>query len=279
MEELNINNLIVVETLPKIMEKLDVLGEYIDENLKDIDKLECSEETKQLVKNRRTEINNTLKVLDDKRKEIKNKILEPYSIFEEKFNNVAKTKLQNASSMLSEKITEIEDTQKEHKENTLREFAQRQFEANDIQDIVKFEDVGLNITLSASEKSLKEQIVSFAKKIKSEIDTIMLEELKDEIYVEYKKCLNYTQAKQIVLQRHIELENAQKETQKISETNQEETIIENSVNQAIEDNVIIAPQEIKDDEEIIIVTFTIKETRNKLKLLKEFLANNNIKYE
>ena len=41
---------------------------------KDIDILECTEENKQEVKQRRTEINNILKELDDRRKFIKSKI-------------------------------------------------------------------------------------------------------------------------------------------------------------------------------------------------------------
>lgn len=277
MENLDINKLIVVDTLPKIIEQLDILGNYIDEGLKDIDKLECNEENKQIVKKKRTEINNTLKVLEDKRKEIKSKILEPYAVFEDKFNNVAKIKLQNASDTLGNKINEIENSQKEQKTQTLKEFAQRQFESNGIQDIVTFDDIGLNITLSASEKSLKDQIIEFSERIKNELETIMLEEFKDEIMVEYKKCLNYTQAKQIVLQRHKEIEEAQQQREIIENNIQQEKEFEKAVEEF--GGEIITPQEIKDEEEIITVTFTIKETRNKLKLLKEFLVNNNIKYE
>lgn len=279
IKELDVNSLIIVKNLPQIIEQLDVLGEYIDDGLKDIDKLECTEENKQIVKLRRTEINNTLKILEDKRKDIKSKILEPYNLFNEKYENVAKVKLQNASDMLGNKINEIENAQKQEKETMLREFAERRFKANEIQDIVKFEDIGLNITLSASEKSLKDQIVNFAERVRDDLDTILLEEYKDEIFVEYKKCLNYTQAKQIVLQRHKDLENAQNQTQKLNEIAQEEKTIQSAVYDVLEVNGIKAPQEINEDNEILTVTFTIKETRTKLKLLKQFMEENGIIYE
>jgi hypothetical protein len=288
MKELDVNSLVVVETLPKIMEQLDVLGEYIDEGLKDIDKLDCTEENKQFVKKKRAEINNTLKILEDKRKEIKNKILEPYNVFNSKFEDVAKIKLLNASQTLANKINEIENAQKQEKTNMLIEFAERQFVANEIQDVVKFEDIGLNITLSASEKSLKEQVVAFCERVRNDLDTILLEELKDEIFAEYKKCLSYTQAKQIVTQRHKDLEIAKQQSEKLNNAKQEEIKIQSAVFEVINDadDDIKAPQvseiettNLSDKEEMLVVTFTIRETRAKLKLLKQFMIDNDIKYE
>ena len=286
MKDLDVNSLVVVETLPKIMEQLDVLGKYIDEGLKDIDKLDCTEENKQFVKKKHAEINNTLKILEDKRKDIKNKILEPYKVFEDKFDGVAKIKLLNASQTLANKINEIENTQKQEKTNMLVEFANKQFNANEIQGIVKFEDIGLNVTLSASEKSLKEQIVQFCERVRNDLDTILLEELKDEILVEYKKCLNYTQAKQIVLQRYKELELAKEQSEKLNNVKQEEIKIQNAVYEVVNDtqDEIKAPREINsttlsDKDEMLVVTFTIRETREKLRLLKQFMVDNDIKYE
>lgn len=286
MKELDVNSLVVVETLPKIMEQLDVLGKYIDEGLKDIDKLDCTEENKQFVKKKRAEINNTLKILEDKRKDIKNKILEPYKVFEDKFDGVAKIKLLNASQTLANKINEIENAQKQEKTNTLIEFANKQFDANEIQGIVKFEDIGLNVTLSASEKSLKEQIVQFCERVRNDLDTILLEELKDEILVEYKKCLNYTQAKQTVLQRYKELELAKEQSEKLNNVKQEEIKIQNAVYEVVNDtqDEIKAPQEINsttlsDKDEMLVVTFTIRETREKLRLLKQFMEENEIYYK
>lgn len=286
MNEIDVNSLVVVDSLPHIIEQLDTLGKYIDEGLKDIDKLECTEENKQLVKNKRAEINNTLKILEDKRKDIKKKILEPYEAFNSKFEDVAKLKLQNASEMLGNKINEIEIAQKQEKETALREFTERQFKANDIQDIVKFEDIGLNITLSASEKSLKEQVVTFVERIRNDLDTILLEDLRDEILLEYKKCLSYTQAKQTVLTRHKELEQTKAQTDELSIKAQNDSKIQAAVVEVVKEDEIIVPNEVEvnattlsDMDEVIIVTFTIKETRKKLKLLKQFMADNEIDYE
>lgn len=92
-EKLNLNEIVKIEQMPKVFEQLELIGEFIDNQLKDLDKLECTEKNKQDVKSRRTEISNTLNLLEDKRKEIKNKINEPYETFNKKYrrNNKNKT--------------------------------------------------------------------------------------------------------------------------------------------------------------------------------------------
>jgi len=79
--ELNLNEIVKIEQMPKVFEQLELIGSYVDEQLKDLDKLECTDKNKQEVKDKRTVINNTLNMLETKRKEIKNKLNEPYDIF------------------------------------------------------------------------------------------------------------------------------------------------------------------------------------------------------
>ena len=126
MKENNIdlNEIVKIEQMPIVFKQLEKIGALIDETTKDLDKLECTEENKQEVKKRRTEINNTLKVLEDRRKEIKNKLLEPYNVFNAKYENECKTKLEYASNVLKEKIDTIESEQLKEKENEIREFAE-----------------------------------------------------------------------------------------------------------------------------------------------------------
>ena len=67
MEELN--NLVKIEQLPKLIVQTKEIGKMIDTALEGINELECTEDNKIEVKKRRTEINNALKVLEDKRKD------------------------------------------------------------------------------------------------------------------------------------------------------------------------------------------------------------------
>ena len=175
-EKIDVNEIVKIEQMPKVFSQLEKIGEIIKKKTSDLDKLECTEANKQEVKSRRTEINNTLALLEAKKKEIKNKLLEPYNVFEAKYNEECKEKLQNASSILTEKINAIEIQQKLEKEQELREFADEYFSHYMIKDVVKFEDIGLNITLSASIKSLKEQTKAFCERISNDLKLIDLEE-------------------------------------------------------------------------------------------------------
>lgn len=276
MKENNIdlNEIVKIEQMPIVFEQLEKIGTLIEESTKDLDKLECTEENKQEVKKRRTEINNTLKVLEDRRKEIKTKLLEPYNVFNEKYENECKTKLENASNVLKEKIDTIESEQLKEKETELRGFAEQHIISNNIQDIVKFEDIGLNITLSASIKSLKEQILYKIEKIVNDIKLIEQEEYREELLIEYKKNnFDYVDSKIIVNERHRKIDELKKQQEeKIEQEKQEEKIVEK-----VEE--VVAPKEIIEDDEVITVQFTITDTKAKILKLRDYLKENEINYE
>lgn len=275
---LDINSIVKIETLPKIFYQLEVIGQEIDKNLKDLDKLVCTEETKQDVKKRKQEITALKNAMETKRKDIKKQILQDYELFNNKYESEVKDKLITAEVLLNDKIKFIEDQQKLDKENELREFAEEHFKDKGIQDLVTFEKIGLNITLSASMKSLKDQIIMFCEKVADDLDLILLEDMKDEIYVEYKKSLNYTEAKKRVLERKAELEKAQHITQQIEDIKEANEIIIQNVDEikptivnVVEDYEIVG-------EENLEVTFTIVTTEEKIRKLKEFLKNENIEW-
>lgn len=277
MEEFNINEIVRIETMPKVFSQLEMIGKYIDEQIKDIDSLDCTEENKQEVKRRRTEINNTLKVLEDKRKEIKTTLLEPYETFNEKYENECKDKLQQASDLLKNKIDFIEEKQISDKKEELELFAKEYFDLNNIESIVCFDDIGLNITLSSSMKSLKEQIINFCEKIVNDLKLIELEEYKDEILVEYKKNLDFSKSKLEVITRHKMLEDLRKEADKIIQEELEEQKMVEKVEEAVEE--LSTPKEIIEDEDVITCTFTITDTKENIIKVREFMKKEGIKYE
>ena len=272
-ETIDINEIMKIEQMPVVFEQLEKIGALIDERTKDLDKLECTEENKQEVKKRRTEINNTLKILEDRRKEIKTKLLEPYDVFNEKYDNECKNKLENASQLLKTKIDTIEQQQLADKENELRGFAEQYIIINHLEHTLMFEDFPLNITLTASIKSLKEQILAFIEKVKSDLELINMEEYKNEILVEYNKNLDFAKSKMIVIERHKELENIDRDNKTILEQAQQEEKIVEKVEQ------VIAPKEIIEDDEIITVQFTITDTKEKILKLRDYLKENGINYE
>lgn len=280
-EKIDVNEIVKIEQMPKVFSQLEKIGEIIKKKTSDLDKLECTEANKQEVKSRRTEINNTLALLEAKKKEIKNKLLEPYNVFEEKYNKECKEKLQNASSILTEKINTIEVQQKLEKEQELREFADEYFNHYMIKGVVKFEDIGLNITLSASIKSLKEQIKAFCERISNDLIMIDLEEYKNEIVIEYLKNLDFAKSKILVIERHRQLEKIKKREEELKAQQEQEQEVVEKVEEVVEEikpPVEIIDVETQEVEEIFTATFTVKTTKTKLKALKNFMESEEIEY-
>lgn len=273
MEEININEIVKIEQMPKVFSQLEMIGKFIDECVKDIDILPCTEENKNDVKKKRTEINNILKELDDRRKFIKNKILEPYETFNEKYEQECKGKLLSASEILKNKIDTIEEQQKQEKQEELELFAKEYIKVNNLENIMSFDDIPLNITLSASMKSLKEETKRFIEDVANDVELIKLEEYSDEILLEYKKTFDFTKSKLDVLTRHKQLEEIQKQQEERQlQFDEEEKIVEK-----VEE--IVAPKEIIDDEDIITVTFKITDTKENIIKVREYMKKEKINYE
>ena len=272
--KIDVNEIVKIEQMPKVFSQLEMIGTFIDEKIKDIDTLDCTEENKQEVKQRRTEINNILKELDDRRKFIKNKILEPYEMFNDKYEQEGKDKLLSASETLKTKIDAIEEQQKKDKYNELFDFAMEYIAANDLGNFIKFEDIGLNITLSASMKSLKEQIIAFCEKVKQDVELIRMEEYSGEILYSYMNTHNFAQSKMEVIERHKVLDElAKKKTEEDTLKEEQQKVVEKV------EEVLVAPKEIIEDDEIISVTFTINDTKENIVKVREFMKKEGIKYE
>lgn len=272
--ELNINELIKIESLPKIFSQLEDIGSWIDAGLAelDLDNLPVDEEHKQDLKKSRSEINKISDALETKRKEIKSKILEPYEKFEEKYNLEVKNKLKDAEAKLGGAITVIEIKQKQEKENNLRQFFDNYNQDYHFENIFTFEDIGLNITLSASEKSLKDQIVAFFDKVYNDFIAIQNGENAQDVLYEYQhNGFDYVKALNSVNAKLKEIKELEEKLAKKDEIEQvEQTVVQNV------ETLVSAPQEIEQPLECV---FKVYATRTQLKELKQFLQEKGIKYE
>ena len=268
MEEKELNELVIVEQLPVIKQQLQIISDEVDKEIKNALSLDVNEDSVKEVKNARARLNKIKTTMEDKRKQVKNAVLNPYNEFETIYNELVKDKLSKADEELKSKIDTVENTLKQEKENELREFAIQHIKANNLEDIITFEDIGLNITLSASVKSLKEQALAFIQNVFNEVELIKQEEYSDEILLEYKKCKgNYAQCKLNVIERHKQLEemkNKQKETQLMIDE---------------EDKIVEKVEEVLPPKEIITVTFTISDTKDNIIKVREFMKKENIHYE
>ena len=262
-------DLIIVKQLPIIEERLKQLSKEIEEKVEKANGLICTEENKTVVKELRANLNKEFAEFEAQRKEVKQKVLEPYNQFEKAYKENVSDKYKEADKLLKEKIETIENQQKLEKENELKTYFYECRSEHNI-DFIDFGNVGLNITLSASTASLKKQIEEFINKVVSDLELIETQENKAEILVEYKKDLNISRAIKDVIDRKkavLEIEKQRVE----SELEKEKQNIENNLEQLKEQQKL--------NEKIYTITFKVTGTAPRLKQLKDYLIREGYQYE
>ena len=277
-----IKDLIEVKQLPVIEEQLRSVSTVIDERVKNATSLVCTEESVKTIKEIRAELNKDYKEFESKRKLVKEQVLKPYNDFENVYKECISDKFRNADIILKGKIDNVENELKSKKEKEIKDYFEEYKEANNI-DFITYEQARINVTLSASMKSLKEQAKQFIDKIVDDLKLIETQEHKTEILVEYKQTLNVSQAITTVTNRFKAIEEEKKkEEQKVVhiEMNENHEITKESYEQL--ENIFNKPleqpkEEIQED--ILTLRFTVRGTRTKLKALKEFLENGGYDYE
>ncbi len=212
---MNNNELIVIEQLPVIKEQLKLASEEIDKKVNEAMSLICTEENVKTIKEVRASLNKEAKDFEDKRKHVKAEIMKPYEEFETAYQIYIGDKFKKADADLKSKIDSVENELKEKKKEEVKKYFNEYLSEKNI-DFVTFENANINVTLSASMKSLKEQAKAFIDKIADDLNLIETQEHKAEILVEYKQSLNVSKAITNVNDRFkaIEEEKAKQEIKK-----------------------------------------------------------------
>lgn len=193
-------NLIVINQLPVISEQLDMVKAEIQRRTAFADTVTVSEENRQEIKKMRAAMNAEKSRLDDVYKTAIEKVIAPIQAVQDKYKDCVGL-YTKANSQLKAKIDVIEDGLKLAKENSVKEYFEELVTAKNI-DFISFEQLGLKITLSVSEKKLKEQVNNIVERVATDLKAIDIQEDKEEILVEYKKHLNVSEAVSTVAARH-----------------------------------------------------------------------------
>ena len=286
--------LITIKKLPQIEEHLKELSIEIDKKVKNAKSLVCTEENVKAIKQIRADLNKEFKEVEQQRKTVKEKILESYMQFEGVYKTYISDKYKEADSELKNKVDTTEDELRARKEQEIRDYFE-EYKQSLLIDFIKFEDAKIKVGLSDSKTSLKKQAKDFIDRVNTDFATIMLQEHKEEILVEYKQngyvlstaistVINRIKAVAETKRKQEELKQKQlEEAQRIVDENIK--IQTEATKQALdnfrvtEQEVLQAPTVEEKQEEILTLKFTVKGTRTKLKALKEFLVNGGYEYE
>lgn len=178
--------LITIKQLPQIEEHLKELSIEIDKKVKNAKSLVCTEENVKAIKQIRADLNKEFKEVEQQRKTVKEKILEPYMQFEGVYKTYISDKYKEADSELKNKVDTTEDELRARKEQEIRDYFE-EYKQSLLIDFIKFEDAKIRVGLSDSKTSLKKQAKDFIDRVNTDLATIMLQEHKEEILVEYKQ--------------------------------------------------------------------------------------------
>lgn len=240
-----------------IEEQLKTISDEIQKRVDYAEKLVCTVDTIKNIKKQRAILRNQFNDLETQRKQVKAEFQAPYLRFEKVYKELISDKYKNADVQLKRKIDNVESELKLQKENNIREYFNEYCESEGI-DFIKFEQIGLNINLSATEKSLREQIKAFVDKVKSDIELIQHEDNFAEIMIEYTKHLNVSRAIIEVKERH----------KKLSEiVNSADKNVQNDTNEQQKETL-------KAPEQIYTMNFKVSGTKQQLVKLKQYLKDN-----
>lgn len=265
------SDLIIVKQIPIIEEKLKSISEEIDKEIKEAKSLVCTEDTKKIVKETRARLNNMFKTLEDERKGVKNAVLEPYNNFEKIYKEFVSDKFKSADIELKEKIDTVENELKTKKEQDVKDYFNEYLKSKNI-DFITYEQARINVTLTASIKSLKEQAKAFIDKVSDDLILIETQENKEEILVEYKQDLNVSRAITVVANRIKAIEEEKEKQEEMAKKikTQSTTVI-------IKEEPKIEVLGLEKHKQKIQVTLIINEDEKRA--IKEYFEIANINYE
>ena len=265
------NSLIVVEQLPIITEHLNSVKTQIEKRVNTALSLVCANDTAKEIKNIRAELNKEFKEFETKRKEVKNSILTPYTEFEKVYKDCVSSVYTNADNTLKSRIEEIEVKLKQEKEDELKDFFAEYSLSKNI-DFIIFENIGLNITLSASLKSLKTKVREYIDNIADDMKTISTMSESEVILAEYKyNGYNLAQAIALVNERNARIAEEKANVEKVKQDIATEKEATENVSEALGKPIVV--------EDELVLKFKVYGTKEKLRELKKFLDDGGYRYE
>jgi hypothetical protein len=210
---------------PIIQHKLAEVGKSVTERIAglNIDNLVATEDTVKSLKTLRIELNKEFEEYEAQRKAIKEAVSNPYLEFDAIYKVEISEKYKKAVEIIKDKIAIVEDKIKATKKANVMRYFSELCTVEKI-DFLKFEDVGLEINLSTTEKAYKEKCNEFVQRVADDVLLINVQENPAEIFVEYKKTLNASKAITAVSERKAS-EKLQAERIKQAETNRRQTLL------------------------------------------------------
>ena len=273
--------MVKVTQLPIIEDQLRSIRKWVEDTVANVDAMVCNEDTLLEVKSFRTDLNNLYAELEIRRKDVLREVEAPITQFKATYKECVSDYFKRADAILKAKINAVESEMKGACEEKLRAFFDELTQAQGI-GFLKYEQAGITISMADARaktqppKKLREQLERFVLRVGQDVDMIRnLENYSDEIMAVYKHTLCATDAIQSVHERHRQIEQARAEQERRNAVKAQEAEAARKV-EAFAPATVSETEKVEAD--LLSCTFTITDTLDRLRLLKQFLDANGYKY-
>lgn len=263
--------------VPVIVENLMNMAASYQAKMDYIATLPRDDEGMKAVKALRAEARKEFDALDEKRKEVKQKVMGPYNKAETIFKSFVTTPF-NALDAACKKFTDgVEGEMKAAREQELKDYFAELCAVKGIHWL-PWEKLNIKVDIATARlkepKKAMEAIKAKVDKVCADLDTLSHMEGSGEYLAEYEDCLDVSEA--------IRRVNARKEAQRIAEENraqrearmQQSALVREAIRAAEVGTVFIPQQEKK-----FRVTFTVTATMPMLRAMKAWLGDKKIEYQ
>lgn len=226
--------------------------------------LVLTDDNKQEIKKAKADLNKVKGALSAERISVKKSFIKPLELFENQVKEIDAL-IQSAVTTLDLQVKEQEDAEKLEKTKNVSAYFNELKSIHPSLDFIDFHDLGLNVTLSVSEKKLKEQVDEY-------IDQRLLDLIEIETDPNASRLLSKYRLSKNLQQSRIEL----------NRELQQEEVIESTKSSGsnLKPSEVPKPSFINDTpEEVVTVSFKVTAPVSKLKALKEYLKLEGIIYE
>lgn len=287
---------IELQQLPVIIERLHSVKAEIEAKTAEATSLICTEDTYKTVKAARTNLTKDFKALEAQRIAVKKKILEPYDAFEEVYQECVAGPYKKADAELKKKIDEVTSGIVANKTQEVVDYYHELIEAAGIDWIADL-NYHPKVNMSSSVSGLKEQTKAFVDGIVADVAAISNKENSAEIMVEYRKDLSLAAAIKTVDDRHKALDEQRRREEEYRVRMAERKVAEERTKDAMAAEPAAEPpvvaREMSADPEAVVQTepqpelapdpvlmtrFYAKGTRAQLIGLKQYMERNGIEY-
>ena len=274
----------------EIQAKITSLGE-ITSNFKSVkeqaleiknyySKIIYSKDNIDLAKADRIQINKFEESVSKYRINLKKEFSKPFEEFEKLAKETEKI-LKETSASIGQQIKDYENIKRDEKVNKLISYFNEYAESLGI-NFITYDQMGLKVTLSESEKKLQEQIRQYIDNIQKDLELIALQNDSDEILIEYKDGYDVRNAITKVNMRKQALRINQEyasASKKFSEDLNKFKQPTEEIIQVKEQGIVSLQKPIEESveiEEIKETTFIVRGTMSQLKNLKNYIEENGI---